>query len=118
MLGNNSVAAAVGLAVIGCAGQDATGPRPALSSGPAFSSSTNRVGAVYVMTNSPSENEVDGLDHSLDCRAVMYSLLRGLETKRDVTDDDVAAITTLYPLEFEPLSYQPPRPRSPGKGQH
>lgn len=24
---------------------------------------------------------------------------------------------TLYPLEFEPLPHQPPRPRSPGKGQ-
>src|SRR5688572_21854879 len=64
MLGKNVVAAVVVLAITGCAGQDATGP--GLSSEPAFSSSTNRVGAVYVMTNRPAGNEVLAFGRAAD----------------------------------------------------
>lgn len=66
MFGKTIVAAVVGLALAGCAGQDVTGTRPALRSDPTLSSSTHRAGAVYVMTNSPSENEVLAFGRAAD----------------------------------------------------
>jgi hypothetical protein len=56
-----------------------------------------------------------GLDHSPDCNAVMFATLAGLQTKRALADDDIAAIATLYPLEFEPLPVRPPLPRAPAQ---
>lgn len=59
---------------------------------------------------------VAGLDHSVDCRAVMFSTLAPGETRRVLGSSDVEAVSALYPLQFEPLSHEPPLPRSPSDG--
>lgn len=54
-----------------------------------------------------------GLEHSTHCEAVMFATLAPGETRRLLAPTDIAALSTLYPHDFEPLPYQPPSPRSP-----
>lgn len=54
-----------------------------------------------------------GLDHSLDCNAVTFPRLAPFATKRMPTEDDAAALSALYPLDFVPLPFEGPPPRTP-----
>ena len=53
-----TVLAAIAVVLVGCSDQDVTAPEPAAEVEPAFTLGHGRAGAVYVMTNDPSENEV------------------------------------------------------------
>jgi hypothetical protein len=56
------------------------------------------------------DGHLAGLDHSLECKAVMFAFLAPFQVKRALTADDPAGISVLYPLEFVPLPFEPPRP--------
>jgi hypothetical protein len=47
------------------------------------------------------DGHVAGLDHSADPSAVMYALYGGI--RRALAQDDIDAISTLYPLRFRPI---------------
>jgi hypothetical protein len=68
------------------------------------------------------EGHVAGLDHSQVREAVMWPFLDNGEVRRTLAQDDVDAISTLYPLDFAPIhlpkppSDKPPKPQRPPTG--
>ena len=56
-----------------------------------------------------------GIDHSSDPDALMWPFVNPGPQPSTLGADDVAAITTLYPLDFDPLPKKDPKPPKPPK---